>query len=90
MEEKLVGLRLHAHARTTEEVRREIHNSQESIAKAAVRFRARPQLSQMTMETKASAEEVDRWLIVTCGNGVAMTQYCLSVANKFSIKGQSL
>jgi len=42
MEKKLMGQILHANARTTEATRREIRNSEESIAKAAVRFNVNP------------------------------------------------
>ena len=42
MEKKLMGQLLHANARTTEAIRREIRNSEESIAKAAVRFNVNP------------------------------------------------
>jgi hypothetical protein len=42
MEKNLMGQILHANARTTEATRREIRNSEESIAKAAVRFNANP------------------------------------------------
>jgi hypothetical protein len=37
-----MGQILHANARTTEATRREIRNSEESIAKAAVRFNVNP------------------------------------------------
>lgn len=42
MEKKLMGQVLHANARTTEAIRREIRNSEESIAKAAARFNVNP------------------------------------------------
>jgi transposase-like protein len=42
MEKKLMGQVLHSNARTTEAIRREIRNSKESIAKAAVRFNVNP------------------------------------------------
>jgi len=42
VEKKLMGQILHANARTTEAVRREIRNSEESIAKAAKRFNVNP------------------------------------------------
>ncbi len=40
-----MGQVLHANARTTEAVRREIRNSEESLAKAAKRFNVNPKLS---------------------------------------------
>ena len=42
MERKLMGQVLHANARTTEAIRREIRNSKESIIKAAVKFNVNP------------------------------------------------
>ena len=42
METRLMGQVLHANARTTEAIRREIRNSEESIAKAAIRFNVNP------------------------------------------------
>lgn len=42
MEKKLMGQVLHAHARTTEAIRREIRHSKESIAKAAAKFNVNP------------------------------------------------
>lgn len=42
MEERVMGQILHGNARTTEAIRREIRNSKESIAKAAVRFNVNP------------------------------------------------
>jgi len=42
MEKKPMGQILHANARTTEAIRREIRNSEESIAKAAARFNVNP------------------------------------------------
>ena len=42
MEKKFMGQVLHANARTTEAIRREIRNSEESIAKAAIRFNVNP------------------------------------------------
>jgi transposase-like protein len=42
MEKKFMGQVLHANARTTEAIRREIRNSKESIAKAAIRFNVNP------------------------------------------------
>lgn len=42
MEKKLMGQVLHANARTTEAIRREIRDSKESIAKAASRFNVNP------------------------------------------------
>jgi hypothetical protein len=42
MEKKLVGQILHANAITTEAIRREIRNSEESIAKAPARFNVNP------------------------------------------------
>ena len=40
-----MGQILHANARTTEAIRREIRNSEESIAKAAIRFNVNPKTS---------------------------------------------
>jgi hypothetical protein len=42
MEGKPMGQVLHANARTTEAIRREIRNSKEGIAKAAVRYKVNP------------------------------------------------
>ncbi|WP_202149335.1 hypothetical protein [Candidatus Sarmatiella mevalonica] len=39
MEKNLMGQILHANARTTEAIRREVRDSKESIEKAAKRFR---------------------------------------------------
>ncbi|MFY7843199.1 MAG: hypothetical protein ACOVOR_04210, partial [Rhabdochlamydiaceae bacterium] len=44
METRLTGQVLHANARTTEAIRREIRNSEESIAKAAIRFNVNPKI----------------------------------------------
>lgn len=42
MEKKLMGEILHSNARTTEAIRREIRDSKESVAKAAIRFNVNP------------------------------------------------
>jgi hypothetical protein len=42
MEKTIMGQVLHTNARTTEAIRREIRNSEESIAKAASKFNVNP------------------------------------------------
>ncbi len=42
MEKKLMGQLLHANARTTQAIRREIRNCEESLVKAAKRFNVNP------------------------------------------------